>query len=105
MTQQLAKKIGTPIFRHRHSMNPRIFSTPILGLCDPTHDLPLENWNPTNANVSLYQESFSGEINCGWQDGEEADAHFVHVSAADLKWLSCCVPDLEFDFAKMQSHL
>ena len=43
------KKIGTPIFRHPRSTNPRIYGTPIpifLGLRDPTRDLPPENWNP-----------------------------------------------------------
>ena len=43
------KKIGTPIFRHPRSTNPRIYGTPIpifLGLHDPTHDLPPENSNP-----------------------------------------------------------
>jgi len=42
------KKIGTPIFRHPRSANPRIYGTPIsifLGLRDPTRDLPPENWN------------------------------------------------------------
>ena len=63
------KKIGTPIFRHPRSTNPRIYGTPIpifLGLRDPTRDLPPENWNPRerttvpecmlSRNASPYQE-------------------------------------------------